>query len=227
MPGTSGPDNSWSSTAPKSGPGSWSGSQRGVGDGFDIGTWENPGGAGSGGGGSGSGGSGGGWDRQGGGNKGGWDDGGSKQWSRNDGMGSSNDSQWSDGGGGDKWSTNDGASNQWSTNDDSIGTWENPSQQTTQQTRPNLKPLRNEESRQWGTSEPGSGGGWGDSGQTTPPRTDWANSSAGSEISPGSAWKKEPSVVGNWADEIQSPRDKEENPLDVSLKEARRSLSNW
>jgi len=41
------------------------------------------------------------------------------------------------------------------------------------------------------------------------------------------AWKKEPSVVGNWADDIQSPRDQDENPLDVSLKEARRSLSNW
>ena len=61
----------------------------------------------------------------------------------------------------------------------------------------------------------------------TPSKSDWANNSAGSEISPSSAWKKETSVVGNWADDLQSPREREENPLDASLKEARRNLSNW
>ena len=107
--------------------------------------------------------------------------------------------------------------------------------------------MRNEEVRStwsqdtgaggWGGAGGGAGGGgggaggWaggGDSGQTTPSK-DWANSSAGSEVSPSSAWKKDTNTVGNWADDITcSPRDKtEENPLDVSLKEARRSLSNW
>ena len=87
-----------------------------------------------------------------------------------------------------------------------------------------MKPIRNEEVRNWSSSD-NNASGWGDG--ATPTKSDWANSSAGSEISPGSAWKKETSVVGNWADDLQSPRDKDENPLDVSLKEARRSLSNW
>ena len=153
-------------------------------------------------------------------------------------MGSSNESQWSnntasdnkwstnDGVGTNQWSNNDGKTNnhnQWSTNDckddSSIGTWENP------KSRPSLKPMRNEEVRHWGVGE--SGGGWGDPSQTTPTKADWANNSAGSEISPGSAWKKDTTSVGNWADDVQSPRDKDENPLDASLKEARRSLSNW
>lgn len=260
MPGSAqSQDSNWN--APKSGPGSWSGSQRsggGVGGGretdvFDIGTWENPGDS-SGGGSSGSGG----WERQGGSGKGGgWDDS-NKPWSKQDGMGSSNESQWSsndgadnkwssnDGSGSNKWSSNDGSSsnkwssndgsgsskwstndgsgpnNQWSTNESkdetSFGTWENP------KSRPSLKPIRNEEVRNWSSSD-NNASGWGDG--STPTKSDWANNSAGSEISPGSAWKKETSVVGNWADDLQSPRDKDENPLDASLKEARRSLSNW
>ena len=231
MPGSAQSQDSNNWNAPKSGPGSWSGSQRGGGGGgggresdvFDIGTWENPGDS-SGGGSSGSGG----WERQGGsgGKGGGWDDQTSnKQWSRQDGMGSSNESQWSSNDGADnKWSSNDGSgpSNQWSTNDSkdetSFGTWENP------KSRPSLKPIRNEEVRNWSSSD-NNASGWGDG--ATPIKSDWANNSAGSEISPGSAWKKETSVVGNWADDLQSPRDKDENPLDASLKEARRSLSNW
>ena len=82
--------------------------------------------------------------------------------------------------------------------------------------------MRNDDVRGWGGGE-----SWSQQEQVTPTKSDWANSSSGPEISPGSAWKKEPSVVGNWADDIQSPREQEENPLDVSLKEARRSLSNW
>jgi len=83
--------------------------------------------------------------------------------------------------------------------------------------------------RSWGTTDNNAMGSWGKDAQVTPTKNDWANNSAGSvEISPGSAWKKEPSMVGNWADELQSPRtDNDENPLDVSLKEARKSLSNW
>ena len=264
MPGSAGPQDSSNWNTPRSGPGSGNGSQRGGDrppgtDVFDIGTWENPGDSSSGG--SGGGGSGG-WDRGGGGRggSGGWDQdqpgGGGQQWSRAEGMGSSNDSQWSNNDGSDpkwssndhnrssndtkwssnepqwsegndnKWSTNDGSgSTAWSTNDSkdeaSFGTWENP------KGRPSLKPVRNEEARGWGASDQQGAGGWGEGGQVTPSKSDWANNSAGSEISPSSAWKKETSVVGNWADDLQSPRDRDENPLDVSLKEARRSLSNW
>ena len=238
MPGAAQPHDSKHWNAPNSGPGSWNGSQRGGGGGggtgrdtdvFDIGTWENPGdssGGGSVGGGSGGGG---GWDRQGSGSAGrggGWDDQtSSKQWSRQEGMGSSGESQWSAGEGDNKWSANDGSgSHAWSANDSkddaSFGTWENP------KSRPSLKPMRNDEVRNWSSGD--TAGGWGEgTAQVTPTKADWANSSAGSEISPGSAWKKEASVVGNWADDLQSPRDKDENPLDASLKEARRSLSNW
>ena len=238
MPGAAQPHDSKHWNAPNSGPGSWNGSQRGGGGGggsgrdndvFDIGTWENPGdssGGGSVGGGSGGGG---GWDRQGSGSAGrggGWDDqASSKQWSRQEGMGSSNESQWSAGDGDNKWSANDGSgSHAWSANDSkddaSFGTWENP------KSRPSLKPMRNDEVRNWSSGD--TAGGWGEgTAQVTPTKADWANSSVGSEISPGSAWKKEASVVGNWADDLQSPRDKDENPLDASLKEARRSLSNW
>ena len=184
MPGTGGgSDSHWA--PPKSGSGSWSGGGErggGGGGGFDIGTWENPGGA-----------------RQEGQE--------TQQWSRND----SSESQWSNNDG-------TGPSSSWSTNDckeESFGTWENP-----HNTRPGCKPTRNEDARCWG------GEGWSQE-PSTPAKSDWANLSGGSEVSPGSAWKKEPSVVGNWADDIQSPRDQEENPLDVSLKEARRSLSNW
>ena len=142
------------------------------------------------------------------------------KWSTNESQWSTNESQWSSNDGNDnKWSTNDGSGpTAWSTNDSrdeaSFGTWENPT------SRPSLKPIRNEEVRS-------GAGGWGDPSQATPTKTDWANNSAGSETSPGSAWKKETSVVGNWADDLQSPREREENPLDASLKEARRNLSNW
>ena len=134
-------------------------------------------------------------------------------WSRSDGLGSPSESQWS---------SNDGSgqTSSWSTNDCSedpgFGTWENHS------AKPSCKPMRNDDVRGWGGGE-----SWSQQEQVTPTKSDWANSSSGPEISPGSAWKKEPSVVGNWADDIQSPREQEENPLDVSLKEARRSLSNW
>ena len=135
-------------------------------------------------------------------------------------MGSSGDSQWSDdrpaeGG----WSSGDNRDNAGG----QIGTWENPRQQQ-QANRPSLKPLRNEEVRSNWSRPDESESGW--DSQSTPTK-DWANSSAGSEISPGSAWKKDTHTVGNWADDVSSPRDREENPLDASLKEARRSLSNW
>ena len=51
----------------------------------------------------------------------------------------------------------------------------------------------------------------------------------GVECSPGSAWKQEPSSVGNWADELQSPRSEGggENPLHAALQGAKKSLANW
>lgn len=68
--------------------------------------------------------------------------------------------------------------------------------------------------------------------QITPKKYEgsWAaNDSTGSvELSPSQAWKKEPAMVGNWADSVPSPRSEgEENPLNSSLGEVKRSLSNW
>ena len=252
MPNTTPPLEAGTWNSSNSGPNSWSGSQRGsinkeTRSGFDIGTWENPGGSTS----SDPEPKSSGWEKP---KSGGWndepdtwsrnDDGKSwsvndgstasndNNWSKNDGSGPINDSQWSSNDGAsssndNKWSSNDGsASASWSTNDckdeGSFGTWENPKNS-------NLNPMRNEEVRSWGNAENNAIGNWGKEAQVTPTKNDWANNSAGSvEISPGSAWKKEPSMVGNWADDLQSPRgDNDENPLDVSLKEARKSLSNW
>ena len=191
------------------GPGSFGREPAGRESGFDIGTWEDPG-AGA--------------DRR------TSKPGGS--WSSGD--DSSSGRGWSNGGGeaGGGWSSGAEPGPAWSTSDGKeesgpgIGTWENPRKQA-----PGLKPLRNEEVRSWGEGGAGAAG-WGASQDAVTPTKDWShNSSTGSvEISPGSAWKKEPSVVGNWADELQSPRTAEsdsDNPLDASLKEARKSLSNW
>jgi len=252
MPNTTPPLETGTWNSSNSGPNSWNGSQRGsvnkeTRSGFDIGTWENPGGSTS----SDPEPKSSGWEKP---KSGGWNeepdtwsrnddskpwsvnDGSTatndNNWSKNDSSGPINDSQWSNNDGAsssndNKWSSNDGsASASWSTNDckdeGSFGTWENPK-------NANLKPMRNEEVRSWGNAENNAIGNWGKEAQVTPTKNDWANNSAGSvEISPGSAWKKEPSMVGNWADDLQSPRgDNDENPLDVSLKEARKSLSNW
>lgn len=251
MPNTTPPLETGTWNTPNSGPNSWNGSQRGsvnkeTRSGFDIGTWENPGGNTS----SDSEQKASGWEKT---KTGTWNDDNewsrkedNKQWSSNDGSVTTNENNWSsnDGSGpahesqwsnndgassanDNKWSNNDGsASASWSTNDckdeSSFGTWENPQ-------NANIKPMRNEEVRSWGNSDNNAMGNWGKEGQVTPTKNEWANNSTGSvEISPGSAWKKEPSMVGNWADDLQSPRgDTDENPLDVSLKEARKSLSNW
>ena len=86
-------------------------------------------------------------------------------------------------------------------------------------------------------------GGWGGGGERRSSQGksaeyftgDWGSGGDGGtsvEISPGSAWKKEPSCVGNWADDVQSPRSEqgEENPLVGALQGAqavKKSLANW
>ena len=85
-------------------------------------------------------------------------------------------------------------------------------------------------------------GGWGGGEKRASPGKpaeyftgEWGGGGEGSnsvEISPGSAWKKEPSSVGNWCDDVQSPRSEhgEENPLVGALQGAqgvKKSLANW
>lgn len=75
---------------------------------------------------------------------------------------------------------------------------------------------------QWGQSDIPDVGNWGTGGTSGAPeksqwrstdtseKVDWRNESVDS-VSPG--WKKEPVSMGNWADEVPSPRsDQEENP---------------
>merc|ERR1712059_179087 len=164
-------------------------------------------------------------------------------------MGSTNGNSWSNNDSSlssaqeNNWSNNDGrgSTQKWSNNDckneinSGIGTWENPGGSNS-----NInvdKPARNDEIRSWGGNQGSWSNGVEEGGklqnlQITPKKQDtsWAaNDSTGSvELSPGSAWKKDASMVGNWADAVPSPRsDGEENPLNSSLQEAKKSLSNW
>jgi len=180
---------------------------------FDIGTWNNPGGN------EGSGGNGGssenGSNGNGNGNGNGWKPMGA--WSTND------DSSSTSGGG---WSTQDG------TDAASIGTWENPNNK--EQT---VKPERNAQNISWNKPS-GNGviGNWGANDCKTPEKQTgnaWSSDAPGSaELSPGSAWKNEPSFAGNWADSVVTPSprsDQDENPLNISLDEKKslqRQLAN-
>jgi hypothetical protein len=119
------------------------------------------------------------------------------------------------------WSTKDG------TEASSIGTWENPDRDTVS------KPERNAQANNWNKpSGNGKVGNWTNNEGNTPDKqtgNNWTNET-NAELSPGSAWKKEPSFVGNWADAVPSPRsDLEDNPLNSSLEEKKslhRQLGN-
>lgn len=138
------------------------------------------------------------------------------------------------------WSTNDDSSSTsgggWSTQDGtdaaSIGTWENPNNK--EQT---VKPERNAQNISWNKPS-GNGviGNWGANDCKTPEKQTgnaWSSDAPGSaELSPGSAWKNEPSFAGNWADSVVTPSprsDQDENPLNISLDEKKslqRQLAN-
>ena len=90
-----------------------------------------------------------------------------------------------------------------------MGTWEAP---------------RESKDGGWGGAKEGKEGGWG--GARPEYFTgEWSGGEV--EVSPGSAWKREPPAVGSWADDVQTPRSEpEENPL-VGAIGAKKSLSNW
>ena len=110
---------------------------------------------------------------------------------------------------GGAWSTKDG------TEARPIGTWDNPDKE-----KPG-GPERNTQVNSWG-KQSGQVGNWTNNENKTPEKQTgghWNNDVSG-ELSPGSAWKKEPSFIGSWADSVPSPRsDQEENPLNTSLEE--------
>lgn len=178
---------------------------------FDIGTWNNPAAAAGNEGSSENGSGSNGWKPM----------GANANWSTND------DNSSSSGGG---WSTKDG------TEAASFGTWENPDNKEQAN-----KPERNAQNPSW-NKQSGSGGigNWSTNECKTPEKqtgtgSGWSTDTppgSAEPLSPGTAWKNEPSFAGNWADSVVTPSprsDQDENPLNISLEEKKslqRQLGN-